>query len=263
MWFLSAAMVVLAMQARAGLAQADTQAVEQALKGRQLALRSHSAEQVARYQWVDDKVVAGPVSLHTVGLFTTYSVGLKRDEIVVTGFRSTLVHDRVQDKLMLTGKSPMTLEIDLRGADAAVVLPLLEGALFFPTAKDAVDGLPSQLVEMVPFRTDAKGVGGCHCTNIFEDGKWVRLESSDHSVTTPRVIQFPKTVPGEAGENGLVTLVLHVMSTGHVEDIWIARSAGTALDDAAVLEARQYVFTPASHNGQAVGTQLVIERNAR
>jgi hypothetical protein len=52
-------------------AQGDIHALETSLKGKQVQLRSYSADSVVHYTWADGKLIAEPVKMHTFGMFTT------------------------------------------------------------------------------------------------------------------------------------------------------------------------------------------------
>src|SRR5665213_1367393 len=139
------------MLVQAGWGQNDVPALEKALMGQPMALRSYSADPVASYAWVDDKLEAKPIQLHTLGVFTTRSVKLKKDKIVLEGERATLVGDAQKSHVRPTVKVPMKIEVDLRGADSAVVLPRLQEMLFFADTTSAIAGLPEPVAGTLPF----------------------------------------------------------------------------------------------------------------
>ena len=110
--------------------QTDVRALQDALHGKQLELRSYSADPVAEYKWVNGGLVTGTVNLHGLEVFLTDSVSLKKGKIVFQGNRVTLVRNGTD--VAAAGRSPMRLEVELNGADPAAVLPQLQDALFFP-----------------------------------------------------------------------------------------------------------------------------------
>jgi TonB family protein len=261
-WVLIAALIATATLVRQGEGQTDVRAEEKALKGRQFELRSYSADAVAGYEWDGGRLVAGPVGLHTLGVLTPNSVRLKGGKILIEGLRSTIVRDSAKNSLGISGSSPMRVEIDLRGADPAIVLPQLEQQLFFSSARDAMDGLPAQLVEVLPGPAAGGPAKGCDCDWIFEDGQWTRLRAKDPTVTTPVLTHYVAPQFSEEarrqGASSSSTFVFRVTDTGLVEDIWLARAAGFGLDEKAEEALRQYVFKPAQHNGRAVGFEATV-----
>lgn len=119
------------MMLRAGWGQQDIRPLEQTLEGRPMALRSYSADSVASYVLAGGTLVPGPIRLHTLGVFTTRSVKVKRDKIVIEGERETLVRDVDKNQVEPIDEAPMRLEVDLHGADSATVLSRLKEMLFF------------------------------------------------------------------------------------------------------------------------------------
>ena len=250
---------------RVGWGQIDAHAVEQELKGKPMALRSYSAEAVARYEWVNDKFV--PVSGHafTLGVFTTRSVKLEGNALIFDGERGTIVRDAQKNLLGRTGVAPMKLEIDLHNAPATLALPILENMLFFEDAAKAVAGLPTPLSEMLPLNTTGVVAAKCDCTRIFDGGQWIKLAHNDPQSSYPKLKfsvepEFSKEARKQKISGGVVAEI-YVDNTGHVGDVWIGRGAGLGLDEKAVAAARQYVFEPAMYQGRPVGTELVIEIN--
>jgi hypothetical protein len=258
---LIAALIAISTLVRQGEGQTNVRAEEKALKGKQFTLRSYSADAVARYEWVDGKLVAGPVDLHTLGIFTPSSVGLKGGKILVEGLRSTIVRDSAKSSLEMSGGSPMRVEIDLGGADPAVVLPQLAQQLFFPNITDAMNGLPIQLAEALPWP------GSCGCKWIFEDGNWIRLAANDATVTNPVLTHAVEPdFSEEAREkraSGSPTFLFYVTDAGLVEEIWLVKAVGFGLDEKAGEAVRHYVFMPARHNGRSVGYEPTAQVNFR
>ena len=65
-WLLFALMVT-----GTGCAQINAKELQKKLKGKELGLRSYSAEPVARYDWTDGNIVAVPARTFAVSLFKT------------------------------------------------------------------------------------------------------------------------------------------------------------------------------------------------
>lgn len=254
---------------RVGWAQIDAKAIEHELKGTKMALRSYSAEPVTRYEWVNDKLVATPGHLFTLGVFATQSVKLKGNLLIVDGNRSTLVRDPDKNVLALTGEAPMSLEIDLRNAPTTLVLPMLANMLFFPDTVAAVAGLPIPQADWLPANSSGLKLSGsmvsCHCKMMFDGRQWTEVAPADPRYSVPKLKSWVEPEFTDKGRvqriSGAVAVQIYVDSTGHVEDVWLGRLLGFGLDENAVKTVRQYVFDPATYDGRPVGTALVVEVN--
>jgi TonB family protein len=250
---------------RAGWGQIDAHAMEHELKGKPMALRSYSAEPVARYEWVADKFVSVPGHSFTLGVFTTRSVKLKGNMLIFEGTRGTLVRDARKGLLGRTGDVPMKLEIDLRNAPTTLSSPMVETMVFFEDAAKAIAGLPMPLSEMLPLNTTGVVAAKCDCTRIFDGGQWIKLAHNDPQTSHPKLKFSVEPKFSEEARNqkvsGGVVAEIYVDNTGHVGDVWIGRGVGLGLDEKAVAAARQYVFEPAMYEGRPVGTELAVEIN--
>ena len=211
---------------------------------------------------VGDKLEAGPVKMHTLGVFTTRSVKLKEGKIVFEGARATMIRDVKKNQLGLTSKTPMKIEVDLHGADPAAVLPRLQGMLFFPDATSAVDGLPEQVADILPFVINGAPTTSCHCVRILDSGHWIRMSLPSTKYTPPKP---PDIVQSGFTEEALktktsrsVTFVFYVSGGGRVGEIWLAKPLGAGLDEEAAIVVRKYIFNPAQVDGRPVGTMVQL-----
>jgi hypothetical protein len=250
------AFMCVGMAARAQTAQA----LEDALHGKPLALKTYSADAVARYTWVDGKLIPGPIDMHGFKFFISDTVRLKGGKLTIEGQSSTLVLNA--GKLAPMGKTPMRLEIDLGAADAAKVLPELQADLFFPGIAVALHSLPEQVRDFIPFPADGIYQPRCHCSYIEDDGKWVRLEANDpklgalgfvNTASDPGLVQ--KAI--DAKVSGSLTLIYLVSSAGRVDEVWIAKPLGSGLDESATKTGRQNIFKPATYEGKPVGAIMM------
>lgn len=242
-------------------AQAQTaQALEDALHGKPLALKTYSADAVARYTWMDGKLLPGPIDMHGFKFFISDTVRLKGGKLTIEGQSSTLVLNA--GKLAPMGKTPMRLEIDLGDADAAKVLPELQADLFFPSIAVAMHSIPEQLRDFIPFPADGIYQPKCHCSYIEQDGKWVKLEANDSKLgalgfvkkaTDPSLNQ--KAI--DAKVSGSLTLIYLVSAAGRVDEVWIAKPLGAGLDESATKTGRENLFTPATYEGKPVGAIMM------
>src|SRR5580658_7500515 len=90
----------------------------------------------------------------------------------------------------------------------------------------------------------------CWPTSASADGA-----DSTSSVSPPHVVEHVDAVyPASAlkeRKHADVVLTLTVDVDGHVSDVGVAQSGGSDLDEAAIVAARQWVFTPAMRGGIA------------
>ena len=248
--------------ARGGWAQIDAHAVEQEMKVKRLALRSYSAEPVARYGWTDDKLVAAPGHVFTLGIFATRSVKLKKGLLVFEGTRSTLVHDPQNNRMAMVGESPMNLEVDLHNAPAGLTWPMLEEMLFYKDGATLAAGLPVWVSGLLPADVDTTLKDRCDCTRIFDRGEWIKLGRKDPQFTVPKLTYSVEPEFSEEARKqkitGTVSVATYIDNTGHVGDVWLALALGSGLDAMAVKAVRQYVFDPATYAGRPVGSVTTV-----
>jgi hypothetical protein len=222
-------------------AQADAAALETAIHGKPMGLRNYPADPVVRYTWLGGKLLPGPVDLHGLEAFFPDTVRLVHGKVVIEGQTSVLVKNA--GRLAPMEKTPMRLEIDLQGADAATVFPLLQAALFFPNLKAALDGLPASVSDLLPYPSDVKFESACQCTHVLEDGKWVKVANTDTKLTPPTVIKA-ETNDGlnqkaiDEKRSGTITLIYEVSEIGRVSG-------------------RGDTFKPATYDGKPVGTVVM------
>jgi TonB family protein len=247
-------------------AQTDARGLEDVLKGTQLVLRSYSADKVANYNWVDGKLVDTPAEVHTLGIFIASNVKVKGQKLSISGSRAALVRDTKNNKLGLTRKSAMEIEIDLNGADTAGVLPQLRDLLFFPDVASAIAGVPPQLTRSVPASVSRQvSVDPCNCQQFLRDGEWVKIAEHDSKMRLPTLIysENPKYTDEAMAAKviGAVRLMMLVDAKGKATDLWLTVSQGYGLDEAAEAAVKQYRFSPALYDNQPVGVELGIDVN--
>jgi periplasmic protein TonB len=82
-------------------------------------------------------------------------------------------------------------------------------------------------------------------------------------VTVPQVIYNPEPSFSEearkAKQQGIVQLLLVVGKDGRTYDIRVAQTLGMGLDEKAIEAVSQWRFKPATLNGQAVATRIMVE----
>src|SRR5262245_56655128 len=77
------------------------------------------------------------------------------------------------------------------------------------------------------------------------------------SVLTHVDARYPQAALEER-KHGDVTLAVTVDVDGHVSSVEVLSSGGAALDEAAIVAARQWTFTPATRNGVPVASRIRI-----
>jgi TonB family protein len=242
-------------------AQVDATGLETLLRGKQFELRNYSADASAQYTWVSGTVVPAQVQLHGLVAFIDDSVKLQDGKVVFSGSRVVLT--RKGSGLVAIGTWPMTLEVDLKGADPATVFPQLQAALFFPDLQSAIDGLPYQVANFLPFPSEGKfQPPTTHSTLIFQAGEWKEIDHPGHRMSAPHLLQSEEPeFTKEAKQqkiSGEVYLVFTVTQSGRVDEIWLARPLGFGLDEAAAKAVRKYRLAPAKLDGQPVGVVVTV-----
>lgn len=260
-WVVS--MITGAIFLQAGIAQKDAHALQNALKGKQLVLRSYAAVPVANYSWDNGKLITEPVTVHTFGVFATRSVKLKDGKLIIEGRRATMVRNTKTNAPELNDATPMRLTVDMHGADVSTVLPALQEMMFFSDVQGVLAGLPQQIANTLDISPASKT--SCKCKWIFDGSKWLRVDAPTSRFVAPKVLFSTEPDFSEKARqkkiSGNVPMFIYVSETGHVTDIWLASSAGYGLDEKAEEAARQYVFKPATYDGKPVKTMLNLEMN--
>jgi hypothetical protein len=246
--------------------QTDVRALQDALHGKQLGLRSYSADAVAQYKWVDGVLATGPVALHGLEAFLDDSVKLKGGKIVFQGNRVTLVRNGTN--LAAAGRSPMSLEVDLQGADPAVVIPQLQAALFFPHLQEAIDGLPGSVSNMLPFPSDGKFSPTCKCAPVLQNGVWGTIEMNSPRISSTKIMkgvpeQDPDFKAMTKRESGSVSLIYVVSETGQVSEIWVALPLGFRVEEFVARRIRMQAYLPAKLDGKPVGAVSTVTMSFR
>jgi TonB family protein len=258
-------LAVTLLFARLGWGQIDAHSVEQELKGKPMSLRSFSAQPIERYRWVDDKFVAAPERLYTLGVFTTKSAKLKGKTLVLDGERGTIMRDPKANLLGRMGVVPMTLEIDLSNAPTTLTPSTLKNLLFFEDTQKTLAGLSIAIADMLPADINAMPTTRCDCDRIFDNGQWIKVAKKDPHLVSAKLKPNSMTEPTFSDEarkrkvTGTVAVVIYVNSIGNVEEAWLAHPLGFGLDEKALEVVQKYVFEPETYEGKPVGKVLVVE----
>jgi hypothetical protein len=250
-------------------AQTDVKALQSAIHGKPLGLRSYSADAEADYTWTDNHLSSRPVKLHGLEVFVDDSAYLSYGKIVVTGTHETLL--RYGSKLALEARSPMVLKIDLKGADPATVIPQLQAALFFPDLQSAIDNLPRMVANMIPAAVDKSSEDGsstkptCDCDRIFKEGSWIDIEKSSARYRYPVLIGGDTTFPEFSQAvmdnkiSGIITVAIHISDKGRVDEIWLLRPLGFGVDEVEADSVRTYRYKPAQLDGKPIESVISFD----
>jgi len=263
---LFAALVIVSVCVSSARGQPEVTGLEKSLAGKRFVLRSYSADQTAKYKWGSDGLVADPPQLFALAIFSPGSVKLKGTTVSVAGTRSILLLDGKTGQLGMSQGTPAWLTIDLGSSDPASALPKLQDALFFPDLKTAMDSLPVQFKEVLPYRLDP-GDAGHPPTALktrlfwyFDDGEWRSLPHDSPRIAEPKWLQHQTPLyPSQARQlhvQGSVIFYFVVSASGKAESLWLLKPAGYGMDDAASTAIQQSTFTPAQVDGKPVGSLL-------
>jgi hypothetical protein len=241
--------------------QTDASGLEAALHGKLLVLRSYSADRVAKFTYIDGKMYASPILLHGLAAFRTDTVQQKGKKVLIDGQSESMIMD--SGKVRLMGEIPMRLEVDIQDAKPAVAFPQLQALLFFPTIKEALDGLPAYVADYLPFPNDGKlQTPACHCIHVFQNGKWIQVASNDPKFKVPVSIKQNSnpTLAQMAIDDkvtGIIVLLYTITDAGRVDEIWLARPLGADMDESAAKTGHADTFQPATLDGKPVGSILI------
>jgi TonB family protein len=235
-------------------AQTDAHGLQQAIKGKQLFLRSFSAQSVNRYSWENGVLVSAGSGVHTLAVFTADSVKQKGKKLEISGLRASLSCDRSSKRCGLTGRNDVRLEIELNDAEPATVFPQLQECLFFADESVAIEALPKSVTSFFAPLVHSEASSESPAS-----------QPPDLKVTTPRLLKSAEPEYTEEARqakiNGSVMLAFVVDTSGTPKDLWVLRSLGYGLDEEAARALRRYVFAPAMQGGKPVPVGLAVEVN--
>jgi len=258
--------------------RADGKSAEKAfrdsLTNRLLIARGFSAETEVHYQWTAQGLEAqAPPRLRTLGSIEVASVKVKGGRIEIKGMRQTLLRKtRPGGDQEVSEGSPVVLEIELGGADAATVLPKLKDALFYADLDAALVDIPPIYRRLLGVRgehpgsqpADAAGIGDV-ARPVLRSAAARVCPADPSSFTRPKIVRHVDPEFSEearrAKVNGNVMMALTVDTNGDATDLWVVRPVGYGLNEEAAKAVRQYKFNPATCGGEAVASSLAIDVN--
>ena len=255
--------------ARANKDKDAENAFRDSLMKQQFVLRNFSGEDVVRAAWAGAAIEFDQPRWKTIGVLDVNSVETKHHELRLLCTRHVLLRD-ASDKFALSdGERSVEIDVDLKGADPAQVLPQLKQQLFYASTDEAVAALPKQLQEVLPARQAANGMVAhqrkpvCDCDEKGTDACSGR--DPREALIPPKALYTADPEFSEearkAAVGGMVLVALVVDETGTPTNLWVARPAGYGLDETSVDAVRQYRFRPAECHGTPISTTLMVEVN--
>jgi len=229
-----------------------------ALVKKQMFMRGFSEEPTIEWKWNGKELVEDTPKFMTLGGVTIKSVKLNGEKVVIQGDRQILVRTEGHNVQFTAEVLPVTINVDLHGANVAEVLPTLPGALFYPDLNNAVQQISSAYAELLPTPAvpkKAAEVSKCDCAH-----------PSDCSDSVPMVAMagmkppHGKTQPPEASPDArYVTVVVNVDETGKAQEIWLGRPLGPQADDEVLTAVKGYDFSPATCHDKPVSVAVRID----
>jgi TonB family protein len=216
-----------------------------------LILQNFSADAEIDFEWTANGLSNNPPKVRTLGVFKLSSANLHNGILLLTGSRSTIYKEKI-GKPTLLGDAPIVIKISLNGADPTQVLPGLKQQLFFPTLQAAIAAIPLQDRQMI-YPTDedpTPPTSLCPATGAHHEYPRVVYQEEPEFTEEARSAHF----------NGSVMVLMTIDERGGISDLWLKKPAGLGLDEQATKVASHYKFKPATCDGTAVKTSLVIEQ---
>ena len=217
-----------------------------------LILQNFSADPMTNFEWTANGLASTPPKIHTLGVFKLSSANLHNGTLELTGSRSTIYKEK-NKKPKLLGDAPIVLNIALKGADPAQVLPALRSQLFFPTLQNAIAAIPLVDRQTVYPTDDPAGpnppcpVAGAH----YERPKVIYDEGPDFT---------DQELKAHLG--GSVTISFTVDENGHPSELWLIQPSDLGGDEKIAIAVSHSTFKPATCDGANVKTSLTIEVNS-
>jgi TonB family protein len=216
-----------------------------------LILQNFSADAVTNFEWTANGLSSTPPKVRTLGVFKLSSANLHNGTLLLTGSRSTIYKEKTGTPTLL-GDAPIVIKIAFNGADPTQVLPGLKQQLFFPTLQAAIVAIPPQDRQML-YPTDeppTPPTSPCPATGAHYEYPRVVYQEVPDFTEEARSAHF----------NGSVLVLMTIDENGRISDLWLKKPAGLGLDEQATKTVSNEKFKPATCDGTAVKTPLMIEQ---
>ena len=149
-----------------------------ALVKKQMFLRGFSEDSTIEWKWNGKELVEDTPKFLTLGAMTIKTVKVNGEKVVIQGDRQVLVRTEGRNVQFTSEIVPVTINVDLHGADLVKVLPTLPEALFYSDLNTAVQQIPSAYAELLPTPTLPKKASEASEASEASGGVEVRLRAS-------------------------------------------------------------------------------------
>jgi TonB family protein len=242
--------------------------LEAALKDKPLLIRDFLADPVIHYSWQTDHLAHQASHIFTFGAFEVDSVKVHDshgtpDLVTLKGQRGVVLKPDLDEKDALSPTArPITIEVDLKGADATAIAQL-PSLLFYPDIDAALGAIPPQWVQIVRIRKPGvKMSGGWNGQWVNLDGKW---QIAKDRPTQLKVVHTVEPVFSEEARakkiGGNVMVAVAFTPDGTPESTWLLQPLGLGLDEKAMQTVMQYKFAPGLMDGKPVGQVIAVSVN--
>jgi|GEM_PF-897859 len=273
----TSAILLTCLLALSAAAQDAAHTFRNAVVKHELYLRDFSADSQVRGHWdaAANTLVMDTAKIHSLVVFRAKSAKVKSDGFEIKGDSQTLVRDTATHFALSPDKAPMTIWLDLSGADMNTVLPVLFSKLFYADQAEALAGLPKIYQRILPMKANDKCCGElprsprppstCDCADPGLSQCMAHDGAPPKGAKPPHVIYQVDPAFSEKARrarfSGKVQIGFTLDTAGIPHDLWIIRRAGMGLDDQAAEAVSQYRFAPATCNGNPIPTSLSVDVN--
>jgi hypothetical protein len=228
--------------------------LEDSIRGKQLFLRSFSADNDIHYTWSAGHLLEKKPHFHALSVLLPQSVSLSGSELTIRGHRTVAILNGAAKTLVL---SPITdsirVHINLNGVSPSTVLPLIPQELAFPDAASAIRSLPDPWPRIVPGEMDSSVA-----YLVKSPNGWISVKPDAPGIEPVRRLDYnpsdkpAKTAPVSQERKERAGLCgFFVDDSGSTTDVWILiPSSNIDLDFLNGFYRRKW--RPATLNGQAV-----------
>lgn len=227
-----------------------------ALVKKQLFLRGFSEDPTMEWKWNGKELVEDQPKFLTLSAITVKSVKLNGEKVAIQGDRQILVRTEGRNVQFTAEVVPVTINVDLHGANVPEVLPTLPTALFYSDLNNAVQQISNTYAELLP--TPAKKAteaSTCDCAHPSDCSDNVPIVTM--AGMKPPVSKTP--LPDASPDAKFVTVVVNVDETGKPTELWLGRPGGSQADEQVLTAVKGYSFTPATCHDKPVSAATRID----
>jgi TonB family protein len=267
-------MGLLAASVAAQTVDDGQRALLDAVINKQMFLRGFDADSQMRWRWDGSSLVQQAPQIHTLAVLVVKSVKVKGNKVEIQGERHTLLRTSDTEYALSAGTDNVHLDVDLRNADVAKMLPQLSNLLFYPNMESALADLPDRYKGQLPASS------AINCCSVTKQPLLKKCDCSDVTpscdasgsqtvagLTPPSVKQAEVASLSEEAQmakmNGTVRVGLQIDERGRPIDLWIIKPFGFGLDEKAGESVSQYIFAPAMCHDKPIKVSMYIDVNFR